>query len=121
EAVEADAQEGPEAGARRIERHEEALLERAREELLRQVGRLLVVRPPLEAEVVADRLPIGLDERLPADAARLRVGAADRLEDRKGSRRKCRRRRRGKRRIVGCGHAPSCAGAATREDEYLTT
>src|SRR6185295_3586282 len=93
EAVETDAQEGPEAGARRGELVEEALLERAREELLRDVGRLFAVAAPLEADIFVDRLPIRLDERVPSHLARLRVAAPHRFADGEARRRKGRRAR----------------------------
>ncbi len=93
EAIEAQPQVGAKAGARRIVLLDDLLLERRREELLREIGGFVGIERPLHAQVLVGRLPVRLDDRRERDAARLLVAAARPFDDRQPRRRKSHRAR----------------------------
>src|ERR1700676_653745 len=77
ETVKARAQVGPEPRAPRVEVREERLLERAQEERLRRIGRILRRGMPFQAQVLEDRLPVRGHQRVEGGPANVGLVTAD--------------------------------------------
>src|SRR5262249_31796913 len=89
EAIDAHAQERAELRLARVEALEEVFFERAREERLRQVLRVLVGLLPVRAQVLVERAPVDGRDDIPGPRALVRVGARrllDQAEARLGER-----------------------------------
>ena len=82
EAIEADAQERAEPRLRRIEPIEELLLERGGEKRLRRVLGVLGRRAPAHAQVLVDRPPVRVDQRLEGLLPHRAVAAANPMQHR---------------------------------------
>src|SRR5207249_5220566 len=89
--VDAGAKEGAQAGAGRVESGQQVLLERVREEVLRQVGRLVVGLAPVQPQITVDGAPVRGGERGQGAPPRLRIAFADRRERRVSGRREATR------------------------------
>jgi len=81
EAIEAGPQIRTEPGLRGIEAREERLLVRAQKERLRQIGRFLRIRAPLEPHVLEHGCPVRAGQRVERRTPNIGLLAAERSDD----------------------------------------